>query len=92
MNTRRPLALQLPDELLDAIAERVVERLAADTAPEPDGFLSATEAASFLACPVSRVYALVSARRIPVKRDGSRLLFERSELREYVKAGGARRP
>ena len=55
----------------------------------PDGFALA---AAFLSCPPSRVYALVSARRLPVHRDGSRLLFDPAELREYVRRGGAKRP
>jgi excisionase family DNA binding protein len=49
-------------------------------------------ASEFLACPSSRVYSLVSARRIPHHRDGSRLLFRRSELDEWVQRGGAKRP
>lgn len=83
------LALSVPDELLDAIVERVLERVAIT---EPDGFLDVAGATAFLACPKSRVYALVSANRIPHHRDGSRLLFDRAELRAYVTNGGARRP
>lgn len=40
----------------------------------------------------SRIYALVSANRLPHYKDGSRLLFDRTELRRYVENGGARRP
>jgi excisionase family DNA binding protein len=54
--------------------------------------LVAERAAANLACPTSRIYALVSARRIPHHRDGSRLLFRRAELDEWVARGGARRP
>lgn len=54
--------------------------------------MNVEQAAAFLACERHRVYALVSARRIPVHRDGSRLLFDHAELREYVAAGGAKRP
>jgi len=86
------LSIDLPAELLDLIADRVLERLADQTAPEPAGYLDVTGAAAFLACPVSRIYALVSANRIPHSRDGSRLLFDRGELRQYVQNGGAKRP
>lgn len=87
------LALALPDELVETIALRAAELLADRHAEPADaGFLDVTGAAAFLACPRSRVYALVSADRIPHHRDGSRLLFDRSELRTYVAAGGARRP
>jgi len=54
--------------------------------------MKADEAAAYLACPKSRIYALLSARRIPHDRDGSRVLFDRAELREWVLRGGARRP
>ena len=88
----QPLAIELPDELLDAIADRVAERLANQSAPEPAGYLDVAGAAEFLACPASRIYALVSSDRIPHHRDGSRLLFDRDELRAYVANGGAKRP
>jgi excisionase family DNA binding protein len=87
------LSIALPDELLDVLAERVAAKLASEAqAPEPDGFLDVAGAAEFLACPKSRIYALVSAGRLPHHKDGSRLLFDRGELRAYVHTGGARRP
>ena len=52
----------------------------------------AVRIASYLDCPVSRVYALASAGRIPVERDGSALIARRSELDAWVESGGARRP
>ncbi len=83
--------LELPDELLDAIADRVLERLAAP--PAPDEWLRGADAAAgYLGCPVSRVYALTSAGRIPFQKDGSALLFRRAELDEFIRNGGARRP
>ncbi len=84
------ITVGIPDELIDAVAERVLERL--EHTAEPEGFLDVDGAAAFLACPTSRIYALTSAGRLPVHRDGSRLLFDRSELRDYVNAGGAKRP
>jgi excisionase family DNA binding protein len=65
--------------------------MAAKRTGEIEGFVDVDGAAEFLACSKSRIYALVSARRIPHHRDGSRLLFDRGELREYVRDGGARR-
>jgi excisionase family DNA binding protein len=55
-------------------------------------WLDVEGAAKHLACPRSRIYALVSARRIPHHKDGSRLLFRREELDEWVRMGGGRRP
>ena len=35
---------------------------------------------------------LTSAGRLPVHRDGTRLLFDRDELASWVRSGGAKRP
>lgn len=91
--TGPPLTLALPDELLEELAERVADLLAERNAPtEAEGFLDVTDAAAFLSCKSSRVYALTSSGRLPHYKDGSRLLFDRDELRAYVANGGARRP
>lgn len=87
------LSLSVPAELVELVAARAAELLAHRmTEPAADGYLDVKGAAEFLSCPVSRIYALVSARRIPFHKDGSRTLFDRGELRHYVEAGGARRP
>jgi hypothetical protein len=56
-----PLSLELSDELLDAIAARVIARLGDQAKPEPAGYLDVPRAAEFLACSPSRVYALCQA-------------------------------
>jgi excisionase family DNA binding protein len=85
--------IELPDEIFETIAQRAAELVAERNGDAGgDGFLTVGDAAAFLACPKSRLYALVSADRIPHHRDGSRLLFDRAELRAYVAAGGAKRP
>jgi excisionase family DNA binding protein len=89
-----PLNVSLPPEFLEAVAQRAAEILA-ERQGEPvadDGYLDVDGAAAFLACGKGRIYDLVSARRIPVHRDGSRLLFDRGELRRWVLEGGAKRP
>ena len=87
------LTLDIAEELIEQIAERAAELLAERSdIGEDDNFLDVAGAAEFLACPRSRIYALVSARRLPHHHDGSRLLFDRHELREFVHDGGARRP
>jgi excisionase family DNA binding protein len=85
------LTIELGDEAIDAIASRVVEILE-DTEARAESYIGVAEAAEYLACPRSRIYALVSARRIPFHKDGSRLLFRRSELEEWVESGGGSRP
>jgi excisionase family DNA binding protein len=85
--------IDLPADVVEALAERVAEVLAQRQDAEQDrGFIDVAGAADFLACPASRIYSLVSARRIPFHKDGSRLLFDTGELRDYVRRGGARRP
>lgn len=88
------LRLDIGEEVVEQIARRAVELLAeAEKSADADqGFLDVGGAAEFLACPKSRIYSLVSVGRLPHYRDGSRLLFDRAELREYVRRGGARRP
>ena len=88
-----PLALELPDELVELIAQRAAAILAErQPTDQADSFMDVAGAADFLACPVSRIYALTSAGRLPCHRDGSRLIFDRAELRAYVNQGGAKRP
>jgi len=86
------LLAELDDAALDLLADRLTSRVADRVQSSPPSWLDAPGAAKHLACPVSRVYALVSARRIPFSKDGSRLLFDRSELDDWVRSGGGRRP
>jgi len=90
----KALLAELDDTALDALAERLAPRLAGrlGQSNHDDGWLDITTAAAYLACPKSRLYALCSARRVPHHKDGSRTLFRRSELDEWVRSGGARRP
>lgn len=92
-NGQAPLALALPDELLERLAERVADLLDARNPAEPDGWLRGAEAiAGYIGAPPSRVYALNSAGRIPVEHDGSALVAKRSDLDAWVLAGGGKRP
>lgn len=91
-----PLRIDLPAELVEEIAQRAAEILAErqpSTAENGSPWLAgASAAADYLGCPASRIYALVNARRIPFEKDGSRLLFDRRELDEYIRDGGGIRP
>lgn len=91
---REVLNLSIPPETVEAIARRAAELLAARVREEPDPWVGVDEAATHLGCPRSRIYALASCKpaRIPFERDGSRLVFKRSELDSWVRAGGGKRP
>jgi excisionase family DNA binding protein len=86
------LLAELTEADLDRLAEMLRPRLKLATTQPQTEWLNVTEAAEHLRCPKSRIYALNSAGRIPVHRDGSLLLFDRAELDEWVRAGGATRP
>lgn len=88
------LALALPDDIVEAIAERAAEILAGRRGEtEQDRWLrGADRIAAYIDCPRSRVYALTSAGRIPVHHDGSALIARRSELDRWLREGGAIRP
>jgi excisionase family DNA binding protein len=81
----------VPEQLVEAVAGRAAQ-LVLDGLERPSPWLTVEQAAEHLACPTSRVYALVSARRIPHERDGSRPLFDRRELDAWVRSGGGKRP
>lgn len=86
------LNVPVPAALLEAIARRAAELVAEAVPSAPEAWVGVLEAAEYLACPRSRIYALASAGRIPHCKDGSRLLFRRSELDRWLDAGGGRRP
>ena len=78
------LVLQVPPELLDAIADRVVERLGIRTAQEPSPYLTVDEAAEYLRCSAQSLYDRVHQSAITPRRDGRRLLFARADLDAYL--------
>jgi hypothetical protein len=79
--------------MIEQIAERAAELMAERSeAPEKDGWLrGADRIAAYIDAPRSRVYALVSARRIPVHHDGSALIARHSELDRWLVQGGGLR-
>ena len=88
-----PLSIDLPPETLETIAQRVAALLADRTQTAEDRWLRGAEKiANYIDSPVSRVYALASARRIPVHRDGSALIARQSELDTWLTNGGGKRP
>lgn len=86
-------------ELVEAIAASPValERLRELVGERPGSssgspWLTAGEAAAYLACPESRIRKLTMTGELPCHRDGRRVLYRREELDAYVFAGGAVSP
>ena len=88
------MRLDIGDELVERIAQRAAELVQQNGESEvEDGWLrGADRIADYIDSPRSRVYALVSARRIPVHHDGSALIARRSDLDGWLRSGGGRRP
>lgn len=86
------VSVALPPAFVEAVAVRVAEILADRHSAEPEPWMGVEAASAHLACGHSRVYALVSAGRIPHRKDGSRLLFRASELDAWLASGGGIRP
>jgi excisionase family DNA binding protein len=78
------LTLSLTSEQEDALIERVSERLQES---RDDGFLDVPGAAQYLATTAKAIYALVERHKLPHNRAGGRLLFDRAELRAWVRQG-----
>lgn len=84
------LTFTLPaDDLQAAIAAEVRRQLDAMHRDTVSPWLTAAEAAVYLRCPVSRVRRLTMMDRLPVHRDGRRVLYLRDELDAFIRAGGA---
>ena len=89
-----PLALLVPSEFVEAIAERVAElvaeRLENGATSTPSPWLTVDQAAEYLGCKRQRLYDLTSQGRLHPGRDGSRLLFRKQDLEHHLAGRGAR--
>lgn len=74
------LARLVLDELRGnpAVLDELRELLDAREGPEP--WIDVEQAAEYLGCKPQRIYNLKHEGRIPYRKDGSKLLFRRSEL------------
>lgn len=87
MSMKARAAVLLPDELVEAVADRVLERMPVQSASP---WLDVDGAAAHLSCSKHRIYRLVSQRRIPHEHEGTRLVFDRNKLDLWIRNGGAR--
>lgn len=88
-DTGHALTLVVPDELLQALAERTAALLAERLEPArhtESPWLDFEQAMGYLHFSRDRLYKLTAARAIPFrkKRDGQGLLFHREELDRWV--------
>ena len=74
------LSLAVPDELVEVLAERVVDLLVECLPNRPEPWLNVEGAADYLACKPDRVYDLTREGRLRFAKDGTRLLFRREWL------------
>jgi excisionase family DNA binding protein len=78
------LAFELPDELVERIAQRAADLLAERQGTNLSPWLDTKAAAAYMSCPVSRIHDLVQLRKLEPRRDGRRLLFRRADLDAYL--------
>jgi hypothetical protein len=87
--------VEIPDELIEQVAERAAELVGERTNGDDEGWLRGADAiAEYVGAKRSRIYALATTTppRIPVERDGSSLVAKRSELDRWIRDGGGFRP
>ena len=83
-------AIELPEAVIEQVAQRAAELLAERHAPAPEPWLTTAEAAAHMGLSTSQLYTLVSQRRrngIPVTKEGSRSFFRASELDRWRQSG-----
>lgn len=78
--------LRVPDALVEAIAGQLADQLAERMVPPSEPYISAEEAAEYIAAPRKRIYEIAGKGAIPVYGDGRRQLFRRSDLDAYLAA------
>ena len=83
------LTLSLPDELLQALAQRMAEAMLEQTGALPateSPWLDFRSAMSYRGFSRNKLYKLTAARAIPFrkKQDGQGLLFHRDELDRWL--------
>jgi excisionase family DNA binding protein len=73
--------LELPDDCLEELVERVTEAVVDRLGLEQSPWLTRKQAAAYLSLPLSR---LEKDRRIPCHREGRRVLYHRGELDQWL--------
>ena len=80
--------IEIPPEVVEAIAQRAAEIVAGNPVAEP--WLTHEQAAAHLGISASQLYSLVSRRNgLPHTKEGSRTYYRASELDAWRRNGGA---
>lgn len=78
------LPLTLPPAAIGAIAAAVRAQTPDAPREEASPYLTVAQAAKYLQASRQRVYDLLSARRLPKYKDGSRVLIRRDDLDAHL--------
>jgi excisionase family DNA binding protein len=78
------LPLTLPPAAIAAIAAAVRAQMPIEPREESSPYLTVAQAAEYLQASRQRVYDLLSARRLPKYKDGSRVLIRRDDLDTHL--------
>jgi excisionase family DNA binding protein len=76
------LRLDLPDDVLELLADAVANRLTDRQAPAADGWMDTRAAAEYLGLSTHALHRLVARREVPYFQDGpgAKCYFRRSAL------------
>jgi excisionase family DNA binding protein len=78
------LPLILPPAAIMAIAAAVRAQTPTEPREQPSPYLTVAQAAEYLQASRQRIYDLLSARRLPKYKDGSRVLIRRDDLDAHL--------
>ena len=74
------------DESLTSAMNKYINTINLEQPPDPS-YINLKTASEYLDIPKSSIYQLIYKRSIPHYKLGSRILFRRSELSEWIKQG-----
>ena len=78
------LELPVPPELVEAVAQRAAQILEDRQEDSRSPWLTVDQAAEHTGVPKQSLYKLTSAKAVPHRKVGARVLFSRQELDEWL--------
>src|SRR3954447_24223393 len=88
-NAAAGITLEVPAQLIAALAQQVAEQLGVSPLGDTSPWLTVDEAAEYLRCSKQAVYDRVHQNALQPGRDGRRLLFHRDTLDAYLRGDAA---